>query len=75
MSGDLLSDSGAARLTYSGIGVYQPALFNGSPAGAFPLAPLLLAAMAAQKVSGELYEGGWVDVGTPQRLQILNESC
>ncbi len=74
LSEGILSDEGVPRLTYSGIGVYRPAFFDGSPTGAFPLAPLLRQAMTARQVSGELFEGEWVDVGTPQRLMELNES-
>ena len=59
------------RLTFSGIGVYHPRLFVECTAGAFPLAPLLKAAMARHQVSGEHYQGRWIDVGTPQRLAVL----
>ena len=60
------------RLTFSGIGIYAPALFADSPPGAFPLAPLLRQAMARGLVSGEHFRGRWVDVGTPQRLAALD---
>ena len=68
----LLRDLGRERYTFSGIAVYCPALFDNSPQGSFPLAPLLREAMAEAQVSGELYEGTWVDVGTPQRLEEIN---
>lgn len=55
-------------LTYSGIAVLDPALFAGTPAGAFKLAPLLREAMAQAKVTGEHYQGLWIDVGTHERL-------
>jgi len=58
--------------TFSGIGVYRPALFAGQPDGAFPLAPLLRVAMQRGEVSGEHYDGRWVDVGTPGRLAGLD---
>ncbi|MET0052712.1 MAG: N-acetylmuramate alpha-1-phosphate uridylyltransferase MurU [Candidatus Thiodiazotropha sp.] len=58
-------------LTFSGIGVYRPGLFEGCEAGAFPLAPLLRQAMGSGRVSGERYDGYWIDVGTPERLQSL----
>ena len=63
---------GANRLTFAGLGVYHPALFDRAPAGAFPLAPLLRAAMAAGRVGGTHHRGVWVDVGTPERLMALD---
>ena len=62
---------GEPRLTYSGIGLLHPRLFEGCSDGAFPLAPLLRSAMAAGAVSGDRHEGRWVDVGTPERLAAL----
>jgi MurNAc alpha-1-phosphate uridylyltransferase len=70
------------RYTYSTIGLYHRALFAppycdipaGNPHGIkAPLAPLLRAAMDNGQVSAELYEGAWTDVGTPERLQALNQ--
>ena len=60
-------------VTYSGIGVYAPALFADSAPGRQPLKPLLYEAIARASLSGELYEGMWEDVGTPQRLTALNQ--
>ena len=62
---------GEPRLTYSGIGLLHPRLFEGCSDGAVPLAPLLRSAMAAGAVSGDRHEGRWVDVGTPERLAAL----
>lgn len=59
---------GSNTLTYSGIAVLSPALFEGAEAGAFKLAPLLRKAMAAGRVTGERLQGQWVDVGTHERL-------
>jgi MurNAc alpha-1-phosphate uridylyltransferase len=64
--------AGRVRLTFSGIGVYARALFAGCQPGKFPLAPLLRAAMARAAVTGEHYTGRWVDVGTPERLEVLD---
>ncbi|WP_095127221.1 N-acetylmuramate alpha-1-phosphate uridylyltransferase MurU [Pseudomonas sp. Irchel s3h14] len=57
-----------ATLTYSGIAVLHPQLFDGCSAGAFKLAPLLRKAMADGQVTGEHLNGHWVDVGTHERL-------
>ena len=60
-----------ASLTYSGISLLSPELFSGCKAEAFPLAPLLRAAIAAGRVGGSYFGGRWIDVGTPQRLELL----
>jgi MurNAc alpha-1-phosphate uridylyltransferase len=57
-----------SRLTYSGIAVLHPQLFAACTDGPFKLAPLLRAAMDRGLVSGEYFDGHWVDVGTPERL-------
>lgn len=59
---------GMRRYTFSGIGVYRQALFAGCLPGRFPLAPLLRRAAAAGRVSGEVYQGAWSDIGTRGRL-------
>jgi MurNAc alpha-1-phosphate uridylyltransferase len=64
---------GEVRFTFSGIGVYHPDLFVGCRPGTFPLAPLLRAACDRHRVSAEHHAGVWMDIGTPQRLQQLNE--
>ncbi|EIF51819.1 N-acetylmuramate alpha-1-phosphate uridylyltransferase MurU [Sulfurovum sp. AR] len=60
------------QYTFSGIGYYSPKLFDGVPYGKSALAPLLRAAIKEGKVTGELYEGEWLDIGTPERLELLN---
>ena len=61
------------QLTFSGIGIYQPALFQEISRGSTaPLAPLMRAQIALGKVSGEHHQGLWADVGTPQRLAELD---
>jgi len=66
-------DGSARRLTFSGIGVYRPALFAGVAQGSrAPLAPRLRAAIQANRAGGEAHSGIWVDVGTPQRLGELD---
>jgi MurNAc alpha-1-phosphate uridylyltransferase len=74
---------GEHRLTYSGIGVYRPQLFDGwrdivcepiivDGKPKFPLAPILRAHMAEGGIRGEHHRGRWTDVGTPQRLAALD---
>ncbi|MCX2543983.1 N-acetylmuramate alpha-1-phosphate uridylyltransferase MurU [Pseudomonas sp. COW5] len=68
--GDQVQDGqpDSPTLTYSGIAVLHPQLFDGCADGAFKLAPLLRKAMADGQVSGERLKGHWVDVGTHERL-------
>ncbi|MDR2031440.1 MAG: nucleotidyltransferase family protein [Azoarcus sp.] len=66
-------DKEEPRLTFSGIAAYHPALFAHLEAGhPARLAPQLRAAMDVDRVSGEHYRGQWVDVGTPERLALLD---
>lgn len=59
--------------TFAGIGFYRPSLFADLVAGEpAKLAPLLRAAMAQGRVSGEHHTGRWEDVGTPERLTLLD---
>lgn len=68
----LVAGEGAPKYTYSGIGVYLPELFAECREEVFPLAPVLFAAAGRNRITGELYEGRWVDVGTPERLALLD---
>lgn len=68
----LLKSEGAVQYTYAGFAVVDPELFEGCHGGRFPLPPLLRRAMQQGKVSGELYQGQWYDIGTPQRLEEIN---
>jgi MurNAc alpha-1-phosphate uridylyltransferase len=73
LHGDLVSQEGEPRHTYSGIGIYHPELFAGCTAGRFPLLPLLQAALRANRLRGQRYDGLWSDVGTVERLAALQE--
>lgn len=63
----------AQSYTYSGVAVIDPKLFQcyQPQVDKFPLRDLLLKGIQKQQVSGELYTGCWVDVGTPERLAHL----
>ena len=58
-------------LTFSGLGLYHPSLFDDTPEAGFPLAPLLREKMSSSLVSGSHYSGYWCDVGTIERLEAL----
>ncbi len=59
--------------TFSGIAAYHPKLFEEiSRPSVAKLAPLLRQAMTEQRVTGEIFTGQWQDIGTPERLALLN---
>ncbi|KAF1720681.1 N-acetylmuramate alpha-1-phosphate uridylyltransferase MurU [Pseudoxanthomonas wuyuanensis] len=80
----MLQPDGEAKLTFTGIGVYRPALLrdwrnvigdtpdSGQTPPSFKLAPLLRHGMSRQRITGEFHPGRWTDVGTPERLAQLN---
>jgi MurNAc alpha-1-phosphate uridylyltransferase len=61
------------NLTYSGVAVMHPQMFDGLESGKRPLAPLLKQAMQEEKISAHKLQGVWMDVGTPERLNALDQ--
>lgn len=61
-------DSAPPRYTFSGIAVMRPALFRGLAPGITPLREVLHPAVQRGALLGEVFEGLWRDVGTPERL-------
>ena len=72
-SGQLVFDSSMPRYTYAGIGLYSRGFISDFPNAnpAFPLLEPLKAGIAANKVSAELYQGIWEDIGTLARLEAV----
>jgi MurNAc alpha-1-phosphate uridylyltransferase len=68
----LLVSNSDHQLTFSGIGLYRPELFDNIARGPSKLGPLLRSAMAGGRVSGQKMRGFWMDIGTPERLQELD---
>lgn len=61
------------KYTFAGISVISPKLLTDVKIGEVkPLAPILKNAMLNQQVSGEILHDDWVDVGTLERLEKLN---
>jgi MurNAc alpha-1-phosphate uridylyltransferase len=73
-NGKILAE-GSPKLTFAGIGVYRADLFRDGYPSRFALAPILKAAAANGLVSGELFRGTWLDVGTPDRLNNAKKSA
>lgn len=68
-----LHAEGPEKYTFSGIAVYRPELFAGLDDRKRPLKPLLLKAMQQHQASGTLYQGQWSDIGTAERLDMLDQ--
>jgi len=66
-----LNESGLDAFTYSGIGIYSADFFSQQTNSKFPLAPMIRQYISENKISGELYDGIWMDIGTQQRLNDL----
>ncbi|WP_435980309.1 N-acetylmuramate alpha-1-phosphate uridylyltransferase MurU [Psychrobacter sp. DM4] len=82
-SGDFAINNGLAseqpigdadKYTFAGISVMSPrvvdGLVSGQPAA---LAPLLRQAMLKFQVTADIIKDNWIDVGTPERLEQVNE--
>lgn len=67
-----ISESQGVRLTYGNIALLRPELFAGCRPGRYSVVPLLRVAMAQHRVSGELFTGGWHNVGTMAQMQALD---
>ncbi|MEQ8206182.1 MAG: nucleotidyltransferase family protein [Woeseia sp.] len=78
-TGDFNLEAGRVRngtelpYTFSGIACYRPRFFADCAPGRFGLAPMLQKAADEGRLSGEVYEGLWADIGTPERLAALNK--
>ncbi|WP_374962346.1 N-acetylmuramate alpha-1-phosphate uridylyltransferase MurU [Spongiibacter tropicus] len=68
----LLREQGEPRYTFAGVSVWQPACFAGLAPGRRPLKPLMQALMARSQLRGRLHRGQWWDIGTPERLAVLD---
>jgi len=68
---DMIKNTGDEKLTYSGIGLYTQDFFAETKPGKKALAPILRKKSELNKVSGEIYNGQWVDIGTIERLAQL----
>lgn len=73
LAGARILGQGDGKLTFSGIAVYNPRLFDGCRPGKFSVVPLLRAAMKNHFVTGEQFRGNWGDIGTRERLDFARK--
>jgi len=64
-------ESGTPNLLYAGIALYHPSILDGAVVEKFSIVPRLKKAIQQDRVAGQLINGEWDDVGTPERLAAL----
>jgi MurNAc alpha-1-phosphate uridylyltransferase len=63
-----------SRLTFSGIGIYHPALFAPYPINKkLTLGTVFQTALSEGKISFEHHTGAWQDIGSISRLNLANQ--
>ncbi len=66
----------APRLTWASVGLFRAAMFDGVPPDRpGKLRPLLDAALAAERLGAQRWDGLWIDVGTPPRLDAARRAA
>src|SRR5690606_8395217 len=65
---------GERSYTFSGISMMRPEIFALYPSASekFPIRNVLESSIRALSITGEVYQGQWWDVGTVERLDMLN---
>ncbi len=58
--------------TFAGIACYHPDAFDQKQVGRYSIVPFLHRLSKQKEVTGEIYGGLWVDVGSYERLQLAN---
>lgn len=60
--------------TYAGMGLYRPQMFTGQAVGRLALRPFFEQGIVQKTLAASIVDDNlWTDVGTPQRLQQLNQ--
>lgn len=68
------SDTSLPSFTYSGIAIFHPKFFEDTPRNeVVKLGTMLKAAAEKKVISASVFSEKWTDVGTPQRLEELNQ--
>lgn len=67
-------ESQATTYTFSGIGLYRKAIFSNLPDRVQPLAPVIREQIKSGRVTAQIYDGAWFDIGTPERLEAARRA-
>ena len=66
-------ESVTPNLLYAGIALYHPSILDGAVVEKFSIVPRLKKAIQQDRIAGQLINGEWDDVGTPERLAALRD--
>ena len=61
------------ELTYSGISILNPKIFENFKDRKFKLIDVFLEQIKKDNVTGQIHNGTWIDIGTTDRLKIAEE--
>ena len=75
LEGDRVTISGNQRYTFSGISYFSIQCFIQSTQRYFSLAELLREHIEKEMITGQLFHGDWLDVGTADRLAEAENIC
>ncbi len=65
--------NGEPKLTYGSIALFHPDLFVGFKPGKRGIDEVFRAAIEKNQITGEHFQGPWMNIGTPAQLQQLDE--
>lgn len=71
LSAQLLVENQPRQYTFSGIACYDPNIFHNCSPGRYSVTPILRQLIKEKKVSGEVLQGEWYDIGSPERLEYV----
>jgi len=75
LDGDRVTISNNQRYTFSGISFFSINCFKQSSKRYFSLADLLNEYIDKEMITGELFQGDWLDIGTADRLAQAEKIC
>ncbi|CAC9575435.1 Nucleotidyl transferase possibly involved in threonylcarbamoyladenosine formation [uncultured Gammaproteobacteria bacterium] len=76
LTGNKITLPNTQTYTFSGVGFYHPDFFQSHlhNDGKLPLSALFKEAINNRQLTGEYYLGYWQDIGTPKRLESVNNN-
>ncbi|WP_028388873.1 N-acetylmuramate alpha-1-phosphate uridylyltransferase MurU [Legionella fairfieldensis] len=60
------------KYTFAGIACYRPQAFHRCKTGRYSVVSLLHDIISQHQATGEIHQGFWADIGSLQRLQLVN---